>query len=140
LGSIIFVVGCNTPTEKVENAEKEKESAERKLDYANESLQKDITAYKKNVADKLDEQEKILLEFNDRITVQKSDAKKEYEQKIADLNNKNSDMKKKMAEFKASNHANWESFKTSYNSEMDELSFAFEELKTKMGLGNEPKK
>lgn len=137
---MIFIAGCSTPTEKVDNAEKDVDSAERKLEYANESLEKDVAVYKKNVADKLDAQEKILSEFNDRIAVQKSDAKKEYEQKIADLNKKNSDLKKKMDEFKASNHSNWEKFKKSYNTEMEDLGFAFEELKTKMGVEDEPKK
>ena len=51
--------------------------------------------------------------------------------KVADLDKKNSDMKKKMADYKASNKENWENFKTEFNHDMNELGQAFKDLTVK---------
>ena len=45
-------------------------------------------------------------------------------------------MKKKMEEFHAGNKANWETFKASFDKDMDNLNIAFSELMKKMGIGN----
>jgi hypothetical protein len=45
-----------------------------------------------------------------------------------------------MAEFKAGSQTNWESFKIAYNAEMEDLGYAFDELKAKMGTDDAPKK
>jgi hypothetical protein len=77
--------------------------------------------YRKDAEMRISENEKNILQFNERIKSQKVEAKKEYEEKIDALNQKNSDMKLKLADFKDENRANWESFKTDFNREMDDL-------------------
>ena len=37
------------------------------------------------------------------------------------MNQKNTDMKMRLAEFKSDNKSNWETFKTDFNREMDDL-------------------
>lgn len=140
VGASMLFTSCSSSTDKVDNAEQNVQDAKRDLEHANESQKKDVEAYNKIMAEKIAAQEQIIQEFNERIKVQKSDAKKEYEERIAELDKKNSDMKKKMADFNASNQSNWETFKASYNTEMNDLGYAFDELKSKMGADNEPKK
>lgn len=81
-----------------------------------------------------------MAEFNARISNEKQEAKAEYELKIAELDEKNSDMKKKMEEFHAGNKANWETFKASFDKDMTDLNLAFTELTRKMGIGNNDEK
>lgn len=140
VGASMLFTSCSSSTDKVDNAEQNVQDAKRDLEHANESQKKDVEAYNKIMAEKIAAQEQIIQEFNERIKVQKSDAKKEYEERIAELDKKNSDMKKKMADFNASNQSNWETFKASYNTEMNDLGYAFDKLKSKMGADNEPKK
>lgn len=80
-----------------------------------------METFKQITAEKIAANEKSIKAFNERIADQKADAKIEYEQQIAELNRKNSDMKKKMEDFNAENKSSWDSFKTEFSHDMDEL-------------------
>jgi ABC-type transporter MlaC component len=113
--SVLF--SCSTPSEKMEQAEENVVDSKKELKEEKAAYKE----YRKNAEMRISENEKNIAEFNQRIKNQKADAKKDYEQKIADLNQKNSDMKMRLADFKSDNQSNWETFKTDFNREMDEL-------------------
>ena len=48
--------------------------------------------------------------------------------KIAELNLKNSDMKKKLSDFKTDSKSQWEAFKTEFNSDMEQLGKSLKNL------------
>ncbi len=52
-------------------------------------------------------------------------------EKIAELDSKNTDMKRKLDNFKANGKDNWETFKTEFSHDMDELGNAFRDLTVK---------
>ena len=81
--------------------------------------------YKATVAAQISANEKSIKDFNARIETQKSEAKAEYKQKIADLEAKNSDMKKRMEDFKADGQSSWDIFKLEFSREMEALGTAF---------------
>ncbi len=114
----------------------DEEVAAEHVKIAHEAREKEIAEYQEINRAKIEANEKSLAEFNTRIASEKLEAKKEYEEKIAELDAKNSDMKKKMDEFHAGNKANWETFKASFDKEMTDLNLAFTELTRKMGIGN----
>ncbi len=126
------ITSCNTkPSEKVEEAKSEVAEANQDLKEAKEEYITEIEAYKKETADKITANEVSIAEFNARVATEKKDAQVEYKQRIAELEMKNTDMKKKMDEYQQDGKENWEKFKTEFNRDMDELGKSFKDFTVK---------
>jgi hypothetical protein len=121
----LFFAGCSTPAENVANAQKNVNEANSDLNAANNEYLAEVAAYKKEAADKIAANEKSIAEFKARKESDKRDAQLEYENKINALEQKNSDMKKKMDEYQVEGKDKWETFKTDFGHGMDELGKAF---------------
>ncbi len=126
-----ILTSCSTPAEKVENAETNVTEANEELDQANDEYLADITSYRTMTDDKIAANEKSIAEFEARIANEKKEAKADYQKKIDELNQKNTDMKKKMDDYTADGKENWENFKTEFSHDMDELGTAFKDLTVK---------
>lgn len=127
----IIAGACSSPTEKVEDAKTDVVEANKELDEANSEYMADMAKYKTETAEKIAANEVIIKDFNARIASQKKDAQVEYKQKVAALEQKNTDMKMKMDDYKLDGKENWEKFKTEFNHDMDELGKAFKDLTIK---------
>ncbi|WP_435353133.1 hypothetical protein [Emticicia sp. SJ17W-69] len=125
------ILSCNSPAEKVENAQTDVVDANKDLEKANEDYLVEVEAYKKETADKIAANEQSIKEFNARVATEKKEARVAYQQKIAELEQKNTDMKKKLDDYKQDGKENWEKFKTEFNHDMDELGKAFKDLTVK---------
>ena len=123
-----LITSCNTSAEKVEHAQDHVSEANEDLNKANEAYLADVETYRTVTADKINANNKSIIDFNTRIENKKNEAKADYKKKVAELDAKNSDMKKRMEDYKADNKENWESFKTEFNHDMDELGKAFNDL------------
>lgn len=125
-----FIVGsslisCNTPAEKVENAQTTVQEANKDLDVANKEYLADMKVYRQETADKIAANDKSIADFKLRVAKQKKDAKADYEKQIADLEQKNTDMRKRLDDYKVDGKEQWEKFKTEFGRDMDELGKAF---------------
>ena len=129
--SLIFFAGCNTPAQKVDNAENRVDDANKDLDRANEEYVKEVAQYRAETNERILANDKSAAEFRKRIEHDKKDAKADYNKRIAELEQKNSDMRRKMDDYKADTRENWEKFKTEFNHDMDELGTAFKDLTVK---------
>jgi septal ring factor EnvC (AmiA/AmiB activator) len=127
----ILLTSCSTPAEKVVKAGENVTEANKDLDKATKEYEADIEACRKQTAEKIEANNKSIADFNVRIEHEKKEVKAEYHKKMAELEQKNSDMKKKMDDYKADGKENWEKFKTGFNSEMEALGVEFKELTTK---------
>eukprot|EP01035_Chromulina_nebulosa_P004934 gene4934-6703_t len=105
------ITGCSSPAKKVENAQSDVEKANRELEQANKDYIADIEAYKKETNEKILANDRTLSEFNTRIEAEKTAVKKDYTKKIAELDQKNSDMKKRLDEYTLEGKDKWEIFK-----------------------------
>lgn len=122
---------CSTPAEKVEKAENNVVQANNELDSANKAYLADVASFKKENEEKIEANNKSIAEFNQRIADQKATAKADYKIKIAELEKKNTDMKKKMDDYKEDGRDNWTKFKAEFSHDMDELGKAFKNLTVK---------
>jgi len=122
---------CKSNEQKVEDAQDKVENANSDLDDANLEYYKEIEAYRKETADKIAANEQITIEFNKRIELEKLDAQAEYKLKIKELEQQNTDLEKRMADYKESGKENWEKFKKEFNKDMEELGKAFKDLTVK---------
>jgi hypothetical protein len=130
LSGAIFT-SCSTPAEKVEKAENNVVKANNELDSANKVYLEDVANFKKENDEKIAANNKSIAEFNQRIADQKATAKADYKIKIAELEKKNTDMKKKMDDYKEDGKDNWTKFKAEFSHDMDELGKAFKNLTVK---------
>lgn len=127
-----MVTSCNSTTSKVGEAEKKVETAEENLNEANLNLNQakldSIIQWKRVTVLKIDTNDKNILVLKSKISSQKEDNKSKYEKKIAQLEKKNVDLKKKLDEFNEEKQTDWEAFKAEFNHDMDELNEAFKDL------------
>ena len=122
------LAACNSSTDKVEDAQTNVVEANKELDEANIEYMADMEKYRAETAEKVAANEVIIKDFNARIASRKQDAQVEYKQKIAELELKNTDLKKKIDNYKQDGKENWEKFKIEFNRDMEELGKAFEDL------------
>jgi F0F1-type ATP synthase membrane subunit b/b' len=127
----VLLTSCNTPAQKVENAEDNVAQAHDELDNANAEYKADMENYRRETADKISINQRSIAEFNARIANEKKDAQAEYRKKVAALEQKNSDMKMKLDNYKAEGKENWKKFKIEFNRDMEELGIAFKDLTVK---------
>jgi len=125
------LTSCNTPAKKVEEAQNDVKEANKDLDKANKEYLADIESYKKEMAEKIAANNQSIAEFNARIANQKREAAADYKLKITELQQKNSDMKRHMDEYKAEGKEKWEKFKTEFGHDMEELGKAFKDFTIK---------
>jgi chromosome segregation ATPase len=123
-----ILTSCNSNSEKVENAEKEVAAAQEKLDQANEDYLIEIENYRIASREKMAANERSLNEFKSRIESEKEEARTDYETRIAELEKKNTDLKKILDDYKASGKENWEAFKIEFNRDLEALGQAFRDL------------
>jgi len=127
----IGLISCSSSAEKVENAETKVIEANENLVDANAEYQADVEKFKTETALKIEENTKSIADFNARIASDKKAAKAEYKEKIAVLELKNTDMKKKIADYKADGKDGWAKFKEEFNHDMDELGNALKDFTIK---------
>jgi len=108
--SAIFI-SCTSPSDKVDAAQTKVEDAKLTLDQANIDYLADIELTKIEAAEIIIANEKSIAEFNLRIKEKKTDLKLEYEAKLKELNEQNTDIKRRLDEYKAQGKEDWVVFK-----------------------------
>jgi hypothetical protein len=122
------LTSCTSQEDKVTEAAAEVSQSEIALEKAEADYEYEVEKFKEEKTLRLIQNEKSIREFNTRIAKDKSEAKAEYEKTIKELNDKNSDMKLRMENMKFDTQSNWESFKTAFAKEMEELEKAIQTL------------
>jgi len=140
LAAIIFATGtilisCQSSATKVENAEDKLQNAKDETKEAQSELYKvrndsiqEYLQFKKESEELIIANEKAIAEFKAKIASMKKESRAKYEKTIAGLEQKNSDLKKKLENYKDDGHDNWISFKNEFNHDMDELGKALKDL------------
>jgi preprotein translocase subunit SecF len=113
-----LIISCSTPEQKLEKAEKNVDEANRKLDVANANYINDIEVYRVETGKRILENTKSIADFNARIASKKQDAREKYEREISALSQKNTDLQKRLQDYKEIGGEKWEIFKSEFNSEM----------------------
>lgn len=129
IGAIL--TGCMKPSQKVKVAQDNVKKANEDLDKANKEYLDDVAAYRKETADKIAENDLKIVEFSTKVESEKEEAKVDYRKKIAELKQKNIDMKLRMDDYKVDGKERWKMFKTEFSHDMDELGKAFKDLVVK---------
>ncbi len=131
LMAILISTSCNSPAAKVEKAEDNVMEANQQLDEANKEYMAEVENYRKETSEKISSNDQRILELKANIANQKKEVRADYQKKIAALEQKNQELRKKMDDYKADSKDNWEAFKKEFNHDMEELGNAFKDLTVK---------
>ncbi len=112
---------CGSSELKVEKAEKNLDKAQKDLEQANQDYVNDIENYRKITADRIEENNKSIADFNARKDEDKKKIKADYQIQMKELEDRNNDLKKSMDDYKANGKEGWELFKKQFSSDMDDL-------------------
>lgn len=130
-----MLTSCRSSEKKVEDAQNAVQEAENDVKEANLKLDKaikdSIKLFKIKNDEKIIAHNKSIAEFKARIAKDKKENKASYEKELARIEQKNTDLKKKLDEYNAQSKNNWETFKTEFNKDMDDISKAIVALTTK---------
>jgi hypothetical protein len=126
-------IGCATPAEKVEDAEKGIAQANKDLAKAQEAYELDIADNKKLADMRANANDSSIAHFRSRIAEEKKETRADYEKKIAELDRKNKDLKKEMDDYKADGKDGWEKFKKKFDDDMTAFGESFRRFTEKRG-------
>jgi len=124
----VLLISCSTPEQKVKNAQDNVTQASNNLDSANLKYVTEFENYKQKTDDQITLNDKRISELKAKSKNMKGDAKDKYNNKIAELEQENNDMKSKLNGYKLAGKEKWEIFKTDFNKSMNELDQSIDNL------------
>ncbi|WP_144080022.1 hypothetical protein [Flectobacillus major] len=128
-----MIVSCiNTPAQRVRNAQNKVVEANKDLNKANEEYVADIQNYRHEIADKILENNQSIAKLNAQKKLGQAPDNIEYNQKVADLEQKNNEMRVKLDNYKLEGKDQWQVFKTKFSQDMDNLGTAVKTLVSKI--------
>jgi len=133
LGSTLFLIltifsGCQSSASKLKNAEDKVQEA--KIDLADSKTDlymirldtiSNYEQFKKEAEKIIIAQEKSITEIKAQIAINKNEINTDYDKELTILENKNSALRTKLADYKDDGQDKWIGFKNEFNHDMNEL-------------------
>jgi len=136
-GAIAFISGvtlisCNNSGQSTTSSETTTSDTVRTTVDKDTLYITEMEAYKKQSDDSIAANQQSINDFNARVANDKSVDREEYRKKMNELEVKNTDMKKRLDDYKAEGKSKWTKFKDSFNHDMAELGRSIKDLKNKI--------
>jgi F0F1-type ATP synthase membrane subunit b/b' len=113
---------------KVENAQDSSKQVNQGVKNAKTGFDKEWHKFKNDAELKINANEKRIDEFKVKIKTTSREVKAEYEKEVVVLEQKNSELRKKISEYKYQGKDKWEEFKKGFNRDMDIVGKALRDL------------
>ena len=131
----MILSGCQSSEKKVENAQDKVQDAENNLTKANQELnmaiRDSIRQFKIESESTISTYEKNIADIKIKIAKTNKENRAAYERKLADLEQKNLEMKSKIEAFRDDENAKWAAFRREFNHDMGELGQALKDFTIK---------
>lgn len=128
LALAFVMMSCNPTATSVKNSNQDVLQAEEDLRKANVAYEAEVAIFKKETRKKIEANKLSIAEFKARIANQKKEAKEDYLKQVAALEDKNTDLQKRMDDYKSDIKENWQSFKAQFSKDMNDLGEAMKNL------------
>ncbi|MBA4303076.1 MAG: hypothetical protein C0424_02510 [Sphingobacteriaceae bacterium] len=128
---ILLALSCNTPSEKVENAQEKVDIATSDLDEANKMYEIEVDSFKADVNRQIADNEKEIQRLKSDRNLISSSQSKSYEADLTELQLKLEKLKVKLNNYEANQRDGWESFKAELKSDMTNLGNALKDFTKK---------
>ncbi len=119
---------CDSPAEKVDDAKENVTQAKENLSQAQHDYQTEVANFKNETNQKIIDNDKMIADIKIKIANVKMDTRATCEKQIVSLEQKNVDIKKRLDEYKEDDLEKWQSFKTEFNHDIDELGMALHDF------------
>ena len=129
--TFVFLTGCKTQEEKVDDAQEKVYEAEEDLFNAERDSITDYQAFKIEIAEKIADNEAKISNFKLKASDKRQEIKDRYNERVINLEKKNVALKEKMKNYSQSNAAAWDNFKREIKENTTQLEKEFNELNTK---------
>ncbi len=124
-----FFTGCNkTSEQKVKDAKEDMGEAKQELKDSGAGYLAEWQTFKSEYEQKIEANEKRLDAFKEKMEKAGPEVKAKYIKEIALLEQKNNDLKMKLADYKDDGQSNWEEFKTNFKKDMDGIGKTMDDL------------
>ena len=120
-----LVTSCQSQSDKIAEARENVREAEENLQKVQDEPVSAYEQFKLETTDQIDANDKAIADFRDKLA--KKDRPR-YEKRIAALQQKNNDLRKRLDEYKGKDENAWTSFKVEFKHDMDELAQAIKDL------------
>jgi hypothetical protein len=130
IGVAVIIISCNSPSDKLDNAEKDKLKAEQSLAKVNVEYLAEVENYRVETRDRIEANNQRITKLKTLTEGDKIEGKVHHKKEIYLLEQKNTNLKKRMDNYKVDTKENWEEFKTKFNRDMDELGSALKNFVT----------
>jgi phosphoenolpyruvate-protein kinase (PTS system EI component) len=114
-------IGCNSPSQKVEQADANVAEAKKDLVQAQNEYAVELSNFKQETDKTISANEKKIYDIRIRMEKDKMSAKEEYKRLISELEQKNSALKQRMDSYQDESQVKWDLFKTEFNKDMNDL-------------------
>ena len=114
-----LLTGCEkTSEQRVEGAKQNVGEAKQDLKVAQAKYLAEWETFKREADSTITANEKRIDAFKEKMEHAGSKAKTKYSKQVAELEQKNRDLKKKLDEYKDEGESKWEEFKTNFNNDL----------------------
>lgn len=120
-GVVMLLASCGSPSHNTKAADEEVTRAEQGLKTAQMNYAEEVELFRAEVNKKIAKNKKEIADINVKIAASGDDAKAKYKTQIAELEEKNEALNKRMRAYKSDARKDWEAFKSEFNKDMDNL-------------------
>ena len=124
-----ILTGCHTPSITNDNTQSTDTDSSKAKGISTKAYMADIDTYRVQIADSIDVNEKCISTCTTKISKDDRETREGYKKRIDVLEQKNSDMKRDMEEYRADGKKKWEKFKVDFEYNMSELSKSIRDLR-----------
>lgn len=125
-----ILLSCGSPAQKVDSAQDKAAKAAEELSVAQANYKIEFDNFKQESKIKIDANDARISNLKKEKDMAKKDKKADYDKKIADLEEKNADLRSRIDNYNVADKEKWQSFKTEFNHDMDELGKALNDFAT----------
>lgn len=116
------LTGCDSPSNKMDKAETSVIEANRDLEIAKSEVEAELAMYRAENSDRIMDFNRTISSIKQKINSESNNVvKASYESKLAGFEDTHRDLKREIDNYKASGRENWDDFKDSFSSRMDDL-------------------
>ncbi len=114
--------GCDSPGNKMQDAETSTIEANRDSEIASGEVEADLRIYRAENSERFMEFERTIDDIEQKIENESdNEVREELEAKLEEVKDSHSELKREMDNYEASGKENWEEFKNSFSDRMDDL-------------------
>ncbi len=136
----IIFSGCDSPSNKMQNAETSVIEANRDLEMAKSEVEAELGIYRAENADRIKDYNRKIGEIRTKINSEADiEVKNRLENKLADYESIHRELKREIDNYKISGRESWDNFKDSFSSRMNDLGDSLDDFFTTSGITATPR-